>query len=109
MPDALPDSLDQRLDAITRYPFRPKFQLRGRERAKAELSGSSVRWHARDLIATRLAPAEPYKDGRQAPSGREPVPGMVKLGLDRYGLRPVLERLGVSYIRAGSEEDRADR
>jgi len=29
------------------------------------------------------------------------------LGLDVYGLRPVLERLGIEYVRADSEPDRA--
>jgi hypothetical protein len=64
----MPDSLDQRLDAIARHPFRAKFHLRGRERATAELCGpSTMRRHASDLIARRLAPAKPYKDGRQTP------------------------------------------
>ena len=30
-----------------------------------------------------------------------------ELSLDRYALRPVLERLGVTYVRAGSGEDEA--
>ena len=30
-----------------------------------------------------------------------------ELGLDRYQLRPVLERLGVAYERAGHEERQA--
>jgi hypothetical protein len=67
-------SLDERLAAIGRQPFRAKFHLRGRERAKAEQSGlSTMRWHARDLIARRLAPAEPDKDGRQTPYRGHPV------------------------------------
>nr|WP_232546589.1 DUF4186 family protein [Streptomyces antimycoticus] len=66
--DPMPDSLDQRLETIARHPFRAKFHLRGRDRATAELSGpSTMRWHAYDLIAKRLAPAEPYKDGKQTP------------------------------------------
>jgi hypothetical protein len=70
----MPDSLDQRLDTIARQPFRAKFHLRGRERLTAELSGpSTMRWHAYDLIAKRLAPAEPYKDGKQTPYRGHPV------------------------------------
>ncbi|WP_244203234.1 DUF4186 domain-containing protein [Streptomyces rhizosphaericus] len=69
-----PESLDQRLAAIARHPFRAKFHLRGRERATAELSGpSTLRWHAYDLIAKRLAPAEPHKDGKQTPYRGHPV------------------------------------
>jgi hypothetical protein len=65
MLDPMPDSLDQRLDAIARHPFRAKFHLRGRERVPAQLNSPSImRWHAYDLIAKRLAPAEPYKDGK---------------------------------------------
>ncbi|WP_328742506.1 DUF4186 domain-containing protein [Streptomyces caniferus] len=74
MSDPLPRSLDQRLDALARHPFRAKFHLRGRERVTAELSGpSTMRWHAYDLIAKRLAPAEPYKDGKQTPYRGHPV------------------------------------
>jgi hypothetical protein len=73
-PDLAADSIDRRLDAIARQPFRAKFHLRGRERAAAELRGpSTMRLHARDLIARRLAPAEPYKDGRQTPYRGHPV------------------------------------
>lgn len=74
MLDPMPDSIDQRLDAIARHWFRAKFHLRGRERAAAELSSPSrMRSHARDLIAKRLAPAEPYKDGKQTPYRGHPV------------------------------------
>lgn len=68
------DSLDRKLDVIARQPFRAKFQLRGRERVTAEERGpSTIRLHARDLIAQRLAPAEPDKDGRQTPYRGHPV------------------------------------
>ncbi|MEU0600972.1 DUF4186 family protein [Streptomyces sp. NPDC006393] len=67
-------SLDQRLDAIARHPFRAKFHLRGRDRVTAELRGpATLRWHARDLVARRLAPAAPYKDGKQTPYRGHPV------------------------------------
>jgi hypothetical protein len=70
----MPDSLDQKLNAIAGHPFRAKFRLRGRDLATAESSGpSTMRLHARDLIARRLAPAEPVKDGRQTPYRGHPV------------------------------------
>jgi hypothetical protein len=70
----MPDSLDQKLDAVARQPFRAKFHLRGRERAAAELSDpATMRRHAYDLIAKRLAPAEPYRDGKQTPYRGHPV------------------------------------
>ncbi|MEU6477401.1 DUF4186 domain-containing protein [Streptomyces sp. NPDC047017] len=73
-PDPAPRPLDARLDAIGRHPFRAKFHLRGPDRATAELHGpATLRWHARDLIAKRLAPAAPYKDGKQTPYRGHPV------------------------------------
>jgi hypothetical protein len=66
--------IDRRLDLIARHPFRAGFRLRGRERAMAEMRGiATVREHAHDLIGRRLAPAEPYKDGRQTPYRNHPV------------------------------------
>lgn len=68
------DEIDQRLDDIGRQPFRAKFHLRGRERTTAEIRGLAViRTHAHDLIGKRLAPARPYKDGRQTPYRGHPV------------------------------------
>ena len=70
----MPASLDDKLDAIARHPFRTKFHLRGRDRATAELRGpATMRLHARDLIARRLAPAEPRNDGKQTPYRGHPV------------------------------------
>jgi hypothetical protein len=70
----VPDALDQRLDRIARQPFRAKFHLRGPERATAELhSPAAMRRHAYEIITKRLAPADPYKDGRQTPYRGHPV------------------------------------
>ncbi|MFF9813143.1 DUF4186 domain-containing protein [Streptomyces sp. NPDC014006] len=69
-----PHSIDRRLEALARQPFRAKFHLRGRDRATAELKGpATIRRHADDLIVKRLAPAEPYKDGKQTPYRGHPV------------------------------------
>ncbi|NMO33565.1 DUF4186 domain-containing protein [Streptomyces sp. GMY01] len=66
--------LDRRIDVIGRQPFRAKFHLRGRDLVTAQSHGpATLRWHARDLIAQRLAPAEPYKDGKQTPYRGHPV------------------------------------
>ncbi len=67
-------SIDERLDAIGRHPFRARFHLRGRERAIVQLHGmSTVRRHAADLFAKRVAPAQPRKDGKQTPYRGHPV------------------------------------
>jgi hypothetical protein len=74
LPAPAPGSLDQKLDAIARHPFRARFRLRGRDLATARLKGpATIRWHAYDLVARRLAPAQPYKDGRQTPYRGHPV------------------------------------
>src|SRR5580693_8192920 len=70
----MPASLDDKLDALARQPFRVRFHLRGGDRATAQLRGpATMRLHARDLIARRLAPAEPRNDGRQTPYRGHPV------------------------------------
>ena len=66
--------VDALLDQIGRQRFRAKFHLRGRDRATAELRGlATMRAHAAELIADRLAPAHPRNDGRQTPYRGHPV------------------------------------
>jgi hypothetical protein len=66
--------IDARLTALARVPFRSRFQLRGRERALVELRGmEAIRRHAGELIAQRLAPGHPRKDGKQTPYRGHPV------------------------------------
>lgn len=66
--------LDERIDRIGTQPFRARFRLRGRDRATAILRGpAAIRAHAHELIAARLAPAEPRNDGRQTPYRGHPV------------------------------------
>jgi hypothetical protein len=68
------DDLDERLRHIARHPFRARFALRGRDRAVVDLRGmTTVRKHAADLIAQRLAPAAPRRDGKQTPYRGHPV------------------------------------
>src|SRR5205814_8613639 len=65
---------DRRLDAIGRHRFRARFHLCGRDRGLVELHGPTrLREHAQDLVAKRLAPAEPRNDGRQTPYRGHPV------------------------------------
>ncbi len=68
--------LDTKLDAIAAQPFRAKFRLApgSRDRSIAMVRGpTAMRAHARDIIATRLAPAVPRNDGRQTPYRGHPV------------------------------------
>jgi hypothetical protein len=66
--------IDGRLDRITKQRFRSKFHLYARDRATVELRGlETIRQHAHDLIGKKLAPAEPYKDGKQTPYRGHPV------------------------------------
>ena len=67
-------TIDDRLERIAQHPFRAKFHLRGRERALVQLRGAeTIRRQAAELIARRVAPAEPYKDGAQTPYRGHPV------------------------------------
>ncbi|MGQ0680283.1 MAG: DUF4186 family protein [Actinomycetota bacterium] len=63
------------LDAPDRpAPVRANFRLRGRDRAAVDLRGiTTVLKHAQELIASRLAPAEPRNDGKQTPYRGHPV------------------------------------
>ncbi|WP_406285767.1 DUF4186 family protein [Embleya sp. NBC_00896] len=71
---ARPEPLDARLDAIAKLPSRGKFHLPGRERTVAQTLGESgVRWYAYDLVARRLGPAKPAREGRQTPYRGHPV------------------------------------
>src|SRR5437868_288946 len=67
-------TIDERIDRIGRHRFRQKFHLYARDRATVELRGMDViRAHANDLIAKKLAPEQPHKDGKQTPYRGHPV------------------------------------
>lgn len=69
-----PAEIDARIDRASARPFGRRFHLRGRERAAAALRGpQTMRAHAAEIIAERLAPAEPRNDGRQTPYRNHPV------------------------------------
>jgi hypothetical protein len=66
--------IDARIEQIGRRPFRATFHLRGRDRGLAQLRGpETLRRHAEELIAQKLAPAEPRNDGKQTPYRGHPV------------------------------------
>ena len=66
--------IDWRLKTLAEQRFRAKFHLRGRDAALVQLRGrETIRQHAEDLIGKRLAPALPYKDGKQTPYRGHPV------------------------------------
>ncbi|MFL5966053.1 MAG: DUF4186 domain-containing protein [Gaiellaceae bacterium] len=68
------EPIDARIDALATQRFRASFHLRGRDRGLAELRGpAKLREHARDIVAKRLAPAHPHKDGKQTPYRGHPV------------------------------------
>lgn len=66
--------IDGRIERIGRHPFRAKFHLRAHERATVEARGlQTMRTHADEIVAARLAPAAPARDGKQTPYRGHPV------------------------------------
>lgn len=66
--------IDEVFERLARSAFRRKFSLRDRELAYLQTWGlPHVMKQARELIAQRLAPAEPRNDGRQTPWRNHPV------------------------------------
>lgn len=54
--------------------FRRRFKLGAREHAYLQAKGlPTVLTHARDFVASRLAPARPVNDGKQTPFRGHPV------------------------------------
>ena len=67
-------TIDQALEKLSRSEFRAKFHLGSRDRKYIEDKGmETVRKHAEDFIAKRLAPAVIPNDGRQTPMRGHPV------------------------------------
>ena len=66
--------LDDVFAALRGSAFRRRFRLSDRERTYLHDKGpTAVAGHARDLVARRLAPAQPANDGRQTPYRGHPV------------------------------------
>ncbi|HEY0022519.1 MAG TPA: DUF4186 domain-containing protein [Longimicrobium sp.] len=69
-----PDPLDALFQALGRSTFRSRFRLRGADLAYLRGKGmDTVLRHADEMIAARLAPAEPLNDGKQTPMRGHPV------------------------------------
>ena len=79
-PAAAPDPAGQAgdyaavLQRLARSDFRSRFRLDAQSLAYIQEKGTdTIRRHAADFIAARLAPAEPENDGRQTPMRGHPV------------------------------------
>lgn len=67
-------SADALFARLARSDFRRRFRLGVKERAHLAAEGpATIRSHAEDFIAARLAPAQPKNDGRQTPMRGHPV------------------------------------
>jgi hypothetical protein len=67
-------NLDDIFDRLARSAFRRRFRLAPREREYMRArSRETILVHARDLVARRLAPAQPANDGKQTPFRGHPV------------------------------------
>ena len=67
-------TVEQVLEKLKTSPFRAKFHLGEKERQYTEEKGlETIRRHAEDFIAARLAPAEPPNDSSQTPMRGHPV------------------------------------
>src|SRR5687767_11648305 len=65
---------DEIFARLARSRFRSRFKLTGRDRDYVAIRKREVlAAYARDIIATRLAPAQPRKDGSQTPYRGHPV------------------------------------
>jgi hypothetical protein len=74
MTQPYPDPLDALFQALGRSTFRRRFRLRGADLAYLRGKGmDTVLRHADEMIAARLAPAEPLNDGKQTPMRGHPV------------------------------------
>ena len=67
-------TIDQALDKLQTSRFRTKFHLTQKDRDYIMEKGmDTIRIHAEDFIAKRLAPAELPNDGKQTPMRGHPV------------------------------------
>ena len=68
------EQFNELFERLGRSRFRSRFRLAGRDRDYIAIRSPEVlAAHARDIIARRLAPAFPNKDGAQTPYRGHPV------------------------------------
>lgn len=67
-------SIDEALKKLNKSTFRASFRLTQSDKDYYNSKGEeTIRKHAEDFIKQKLAPAEPYKDGKQTPTHGHPV------------------------------------
>lgn len=67
-------TIEQALEKLKKSDFRAKFHLNEKDRKYIEEKGmETIRSHAEDFIAKRLAPANIPNDGKQTPMRGHPV------------------------------------
>lgn len=67
-------TIDQALEKLKKSDFRAKFHLDSKDRSYIKEKGmETIRSHAEDFVAKRLAPAVIPNDGRQTPMRGHPV------------------------------------
>lgn len=67
-------TINQALDKLSRSRFRSGFHLTKKEQLYLEEKGlDTIRRHAEDFVRTKLAPADPFNDGKQTPMHGHPV------------------------------------
>ncbi len=69
-----PRSMNELFQRLSKSAFRSRFQLKVNELTYIEAKGlPTIRRHAEDFVAKRLAAAEPLNDGKQTPMRGHPV------------------------------------
>jgi len=67
-------TVDEALKKLEGSKFRSSFYLAKKDKEYIEQKGmDTIRSHARDFVAQKLAPAEPLNDGKQTPMSGHPV------------------------------------
>lgn len=67
-------TIDEALAKLQKFKFRSRFHLTEKDRQYIEKKGmDTIRTHAADFVAARLAPAEIPNDGKQTPMRGHPV------------------------------------
>lgn len=70
----VPFNAEELFSRLAKSKFRSRFHLHSKEREYVLSKGmDTIRRHACDFIAKRLAPAQPQNDGRQTPMRGHPV------------------------------------
>lgn len=65
---------DELFERMSKSEFRSRFKLKEKDRLYLDKKGfETIKLHARDFIAKRIAPAEIPNDGKQTPTKGHPV------------------------------------